>query len=110
VARTKARRNGASGVAIPNALSKQDRIQAIANALMGLQRQELELTLLQQANGHDDGALVPGLPPELEGEPCTYANRRKVFKDGQMRLAVENRDLMSAVEAFIQGVHSQQQG
>jgi hypothetical protein len=94
-------------VTIPNAISTQDRVKAIADAISSLQRQELDLELLQQSNGHHENDVVPGLPPESNGEPTTYARRRKLFKDGQLRLATENRDLMPQVEAFIQGVHSQ---
>lgn len=101
----RARTNGR--VTIPDALSKQDRAQAVATALSNLQNQELELTLMQEANGHDDDDLVPGLPA-TDGEAPTYAFRRKVFTDGQRRLAEKNRDLMPMVEGYLHGVHQQQ--
>jgi len=102
------KRNGATPE-IPDGLSKQDRIAAVAGVLIQLQRQELELTLQQDANGDADEALVPGLPPEgNDGTPTTYANRRKTFVDGQQRIVTKHRDLMGPVRAYIAGLHASQ--
>jgi hypothetical protein len=98
-----------NGVAIPNALSKRDRVAAIAETLQGLQREELAVTLQQEANGDADTDRVPGLAPGRNGEVVTYAMRRKVFTDGQARIAAQHRDLMPQVRAYIAGAHSQQE-
>lgn len=108
-ARSSRRANGT----IPSALSKQDRVQAIASALVDIQRQELELGLLQTASGHDDAdpiAATPGQPRLVTdaGEPATYKDRRKVLKDSQHRLVAQHRDLMPQVRAYIAGLHAQQ--
>jgi hypothetical protein len=87
---------------VPAGLSKRDRAQAVANAIINLQRQDLELTLLQEANDHDDDDQAPGMGGG------TYGEQRAVFTEGQKRLVAKHRDLMPMVEGFIAGMHAQQ--
>lgn len=99
---------------IPRALSKQDTIQAVANALVTYQRQELDLKLLQTASGHTDDDPIPAQPgqPRMvtpDGDPATYGFRLKVLKDAQRRVAAQHRDLMPQVRAYLAGLHAQQE-
>lgn len=103
--------NGARPPRIPNTLSKQDRIQAIGRMLMNLQQQEFELCLQQTANNHSDDDVVPGLGIDADtGQPMTYGKRLSIFRDGQVRIATQHRDLMPQVQGFIQGLQAEQAG
>lgn len=105
--RKRRRTSKGNGVAIPDALSKQDRAKSVGRMLADLQSQELEVINLQLVNEASDEDAMPGVGVDEDTNlPMTFGKRKSILRNGQMKLCEQNRDLMPLVEAFINGVRA----